>query len=474
MNQGLLTIGAALAFLLASCTVGQEYQTPPAGLPAAWHGSVEGEQGIASNVDLGQWWTSFNDPFLSRLIAEAMSANLDLRQATGRLREARARLQGVNASLAPTVDAHAKAMHQRTSKNFSLLTQRPGTELEGDFFDAGFDASWELDLFGGVRRNLEAAEADAQAAEEGRRDVLVSLLAEVGRTYVQLRSLQERLGLAHDNLIAQTETLHLAQVRFAAGLTTDLDVAQAEALAASTRALIPALEAQAEQSMYRLSLLIGREPTALLAELGEPRPVPKQKAMAGVPLGLPADLLQQRPDIRASERQLAAAVARQGMAEADLFPRFFLTGSTGLQSIESDIFFTSASRFYSIGPSIRWPVLDFGRIRANIAAQDARAEQALAVYEKTILTALTDVESTLVALDKEAFRHQALSETVEANQRALALALDRYRQGLAAYLTVLDSQRQLLAAEDQLAQSAAALVLNRLGLYKALGGGWSE
>ncbi len=462
-----------LVALLAGCAVGPDYRSPQPELPDAWHGTPVAAPGQTANVDLSRWWTSFDDPILTRLINEATAKNFDLRIAAGRLREARARLRNANVALLPFGEATGKAMHQRTSEN-GPQGHKPEMNPEGNLFEAGFDASWELDFFGGARRGVEEAVAEAQAAEDGRQDVLVSLLAEVGRAYVQLRSLQQRLSLAQKNLGTQTDTLRLVRVRFDAGLATDLDVAQAEALASSTASQIPALETQTEQTIYRISILTGHEPAALIPELSREASVPEHAVMAGVPLGLPSDLLRQRPDIRAAERRLAAATARVGVAVADLYPHFFLTGGAGFQSLESpDLFFTP-SRFFSIGPSIRWSVLDFGRVRSNIGVQDARVEQALATYEKSILIALGDVESSLTALDKETTRRQALSQTVAANRRAVALSFDLYREGLATYLAVLDSQRQLFLAEDQLAQSDAAMVLNRIGLYKALGGGWEE
>jgi len=462
-----------LAVLLTGCAVGPDYRLPQPELPGAWHGTSIAAPGQIENVDLAKWWTSFDDPVLTRLINEATANNPDLRIAAGRLREARARLRNANSALLPSVEVIGKAMHQRTSEN-GPQGNRPGMDPEGNLFEAGFDASWELDFFGGVRRGVEAAEAVAQAAADGRQEVLVSLLAEVGRAYVQLRSLQQRLNLAQKNLGTQSETLRLVRVRFDAGLATDLDVAQAEALASSTAAQIPAFETQTEQTIFRISILTGHEPTALIPELSGEVSVPERAVMAGIPLGLPSDLLRQRPDIRAAERELAAATALVGVAAADLYPHFFLTGEAGYQGLESQDLFFTPSRFFSIGPSIRWSVHDFGRVRSNIEVRDARVEQALAAYEKSILIALSEVESSLTALDKETTRRQAQYNTVAANRRAEALSFDLYRQGLATYLAVLDSQRQLFLAEDQLAQSDAAMMLNRIGLYKALGGGWEE
>lgn len=465
-----------VALTVAGCAVTKNYQVPQADLPKDWRQRSAQEsatQSVGPKVNLDSWWQSFGDPALDQLIAEATAANLDLRIASGRLLEARARLKGAAAAQMPVVGASGKVLHQRQSKN-GPQGSMPQAKLEGEFFESGFDANWELDLFGFVRQGVAVAAADVEAAEEARRDVLVSLLAEVGRNYIQLRSQQQRLALTEKNLAAQQETLALVRVRFDSGLTTDLDVARAEALVSSTRAQIPAFEMQIEQLIYRLAILTGRQPVALLPELNKVAPQPAQPIAAGIPLGLPSELLRQRPDIRAAERQLAAATLRQGVAQADLYPHFYLTGAAGLQSVEAGDFFTSSSRLFSIGPIVRWNVFDFGRIRANIAVQDARVEQLLATYEKSILTALTDVESSLVALDKELVRQQALSDTVNASKRAVTTSHDLFRQGLSSYFSVLDSERQLLGAEDQLAISQAAVLLNRIGLYKALGGGWSE
>ncbi|OGR06207.1 MAG: hypothetical protein A2511_03705, partial [Deltaproteobacteria bacterium RIFOXYD12_FULL_50_9] len=344
----------------------------------------------------------------------------------------------------------------------------------GELFESGFDASWEIDLFGFVHRNVDVATADVQAAEEAGRDVLISLLAEVGRNYVQLRSQQQRLAIVRQNLATQQETLSLVRSRFDAGLAADQDVARAEALVAATSAQVPAFETQVELLIYRLSILAGRPPGALLPELTQLSPLPERAVTVGIPLGLPSDLLRRRPDIRTAERQLLAATFRKGVARADLYPHFFLTGAAGLQSLEAGDFFSTSSRLFSIGPTVRWSVFDFGRVRANIAVQDAKVEQLLAVYEKSILTALGDVESALVALDREIIRQQALVEAAQASQRAMNSSLDLYRQGLTTYLTVLDSERQVLLSDDLLAQSRAAVLLNRVSLYKALGGGWTE
>lgn len=468
MNPRALTLACLAA--LAGCTVGPEYRRPDIALPDQWQ-SPTGATPAA--VDLSRWWTGFDDATLASLTQRALAANLDLRLAEARLREARAQLRVVGADRYPVVDAVGDISSQRRSGN-----GRQGMGgLEDTQFQAGFDASWEIDVFGGVRRNVRAANADLDAAESTRDDALVSLAAEVARHYVNLRSDQHRLAIAGNNIRVQQEALSLAESRFKAGLTSELDVTQAQALLATTQAQVPALEQQAQQSVHAIEVLLGQMPGSLTAELNAPGRAAGEPARwaalhAPLPTGLPSDLLRRRPDIRVAERRLAAAVERVGVATAELYPRFLLTGAAGLQSVDADDFFSGSSRFYSLGPSVRWPLLNFGRARAQVRVAGARQDQALALYEKSILVALSEVESALVAHHKEQARHASLTTAVDAQRRALSLATSLYQKGLVNYLNVIDAQRQLHAGEDLLAQSDRALAQNLIALFKALGGGW--
>ncbi|HWP57002.1 MAG TPA: efflux transporter outer membrane subunit [Candidatus Acidoferrales bacterium] len=459
---------------LGGCSVGPNYRRPDVSVPAVWneeHGSIK-----TAPADLARWWTAFDDPLLNSLIERAARSNVDLRLAEARIREARA-LRGVTAADAwPAVNVSGSYARRRTSKNALSLPQGQGLpassfgDLDRDLFTSGFDASWEIDLFGGVRRAVEAADARIEASIEDRRHVLVTLLGDVAKNYIDLRGLQRRLAVARANLKTQQETLELTRVRFAAGLASDLDVAQAESQVKTTEAQIPTLESSLKQAAHRLSVLVAQEPGALWSELSTEAPIPALPPE--VLVGLPSELLRRRPDIRRAERQLAAATAEIGVATADLFPKFSLTGTAGLQSISASDWFTGRSRFWSVGPTISWPVFDAGRIRANIEVRNARQEQALALYEKTILTALEDVENALGNYSREQARYRSLLEAVAADRRAVQLANELYIRGLNDFLNVLDAQRSLLSSESELAQSEAAMAANLVALYKALGGGW--
>jgi NodT family efflux transporter outer membrane factor (OMF) lipoprotein len=431
----------------------------------------------ARPAELARWWTSFNDPLLNSLVERAVGSNLDLRQAEARIREARA-LRAVTASGEwPTLDVATSYTRNRSSENaFAITPQGGGTsrssggKLDQDFYKAGFDASWEIDVFGGVRRSVEAADATIEATVENRRAALVTLLGDVAKNYIDLRGFQHRIEVAQANLKAQQETLDLTKVRFQAGLASDLEVAQAEGQLNTTAAQIPTLESLLKQAAHRLDVLLGAQPGALADELSPTAPIPALPPE--VLVGLPSELLRRRPDIRSAERQLAAATAQVGAATADLFPKFSLTGAAGLQSISASDWFTGRSRFWSIGPTLSWPIFDAGRIRANIEIRNAQQEQALTQYEKTILTAFEDVENSLVNYSREQARYRSLSQAVAANRRAAELSNELYTRGLVDFLNVLENQRALYASENDLAQSEAAMAANLVSLYKALGGGW--
>ena len=473
-----LAITAALsgAWLAGGCSVGPNYKKPEVKVASEW---AEAKQsGVdARPAELARWWTSFNDPLLNSLVERAVRSNLDLRQAEARIREARA-LRAVTASGEwPTLDVATSYTRNRSSENaFAITPQGGGTSrpsggnLDQNFYRAGFDASWEIDVFGGVRRSVEAADATIEATVENRRAALVTLLGDVAKNYIDLRGFQHRIEVAQANLKAQQETLDLTKVRFQAGLASDLEVAQAEGQLNTTAAQIPTLESLLKQAAHRLDVLLGSPPGALADELSPNAPIPALPPE--VLVGLPSELLRRRPDIRSAERQLAAATAQVGAATADLFPKFSLTGAAGLQSISASDWFTGRSRFWSIGPTLSWPIFDAGRIRANIEIRNAQQEQALTQYEKTILTAFEDVENSLVNYSREQARYRSLSQAVAGNRRAAELSNELYTRGLVDFLNVLENQRALYASENDLAQSEAAMAANLVSLYKALGGGW--
>jgi NodT family efflux transporter outer membrane factor (OMF) lipoprotein len=468
--------GKGLFFLvvvfLAGCTVGPDYREPKLAVPVRWQEAHQPGVEVRP-ADLTRWWTAFNDPLLDALVERAVKSNLDLRIAEARIREARAARAATASGLWPTLDVSASYKRSRTSENalgLGSLAPQGGGELEQDLFRTGFDASWEIDVFGGVRRSVEAADATIQASVESRRDVLVTLLGDVAKNYIDLRGFQRRLAVAQDNLKAQQDTLELTRIRFQAGLTSDLEVAQAEAQVNTTAAQIPGLESSLKAAAYSLDLLLGLAPGALWRDLADDKPIPNLPPE--VLVGLPSELLRRRPDIRVAERQLAAATAQVGAAMADLFPKFSLTGAYGLQSISASDWLTGRSRFWSIGPTIRWPIFDAGKIRANIEVRNAQQEQALGQYEKTVLAAFGEVEKSLVNYSREQARRQALLGAVASNRRALEMANELYLRGLNDFLNVLDAQRSLYAAESDLAQSEATMASNLVALYKALGGGW--
>lgn len=477
-RQSSLRIAAALviAGLAMACSVGPNYTRPEVTLPDHW--SEVGEDGTASGpADLTQWWTTFNDPLLNSLVTRAVASNLDLRQAQARIREARAVRAATAAGEWPTVDVSGSYSRNRSSGNAvgspgqgAVAAPRSGAVLEQSLYRTGFDSSWEIDVFGGVRRSVEAADATIEASVEDRRAVLVTLLGDVARNYMDLRGFQQRIDVARANLKTQQETVDLTRVRFEAGLASDLDVAQAEGQLNTTAAQIPALDASLKQAAHRISVLIGLEPAALWDELAITEPIPSLPPE--VLAGLPSELLRRRPDIRRAERQLAAATAQIGVATADLFPKFSLTGAFGLQSVSASDWFTGGSRFWSVGPTIRWPIFDAGRIRANIEVRNAQQEQLLIQYQKSILTALEDVENSLVSYSREQQRNRSLVAAVAANRRAFEMANELYIRGLSDFLTVLEAQRSLYASESDLSQSQAAMATDLVALYKALGGGW--
>jgi NodT family efflux transporter outer membrane factor (OMF) lipoprotein len=344
----------------------------------------------------------------------------------------------------------------------------PGINTQ--LYEAGFDASYELDIFGGTRRGVEEANANYQAALEDERDVLVTLLAEVARDYIELRGFQRELYIAKENLAAQQHTLDLTRQRFAAGLTTQLDVAQAEAQVATTSSQIPIFESDARQSIHRISELLGEEPFGMEKELASAKPIPP--IPPEIPIGMPSDLLLRRPDIREAEQRIAAATARVGVATADLFPKFTITGSFGLDSSKITHLVDWPSRYFLVSPGVSWPIFEGGQIRANIQFQKEGEFQAMINYRQTVLAAFREVEDALSAYDSDQARRAAITDAVNANQQAVNLSNQQYSQGVIDFLTVLDTERALFETQDELAQIDASLDADLIALYKALGGGW--
>jgi multidrug efflux system outer membrane protein len=454
------------------CVVGPDYHPSSPHVPATWSSPpANGLTDIAAAAST--WWTSFNDVELDSLIQRAAQSNPDLRVAEARLRQARAVREMNAADFWPSLDASGSYARAKQSENQPLIGELPlppNFPFEYSVYNAGFDASWEIDLFGAKRRALEAATAESEGAIEARNDAMVSLLAEVARNYVELRGSQHRLEIAQHDLKLQEEALQLTRARFQGGVINELDVTRAAALLASLRATIPPLETAVRGSMHGLAVLLGREPGDLLAELSPSQSVPPPPPE--VPIGLPSDLLRRRPDVRRAERQLAAETARIGVAKSDWFPKLSLTGDAGVESVSVGNWFDPGSRFWSIGPSLQWRILDFGRVRAQVRAQTAVQEAALATYEKAVLISLQEAENAVVAYAKEQNRHQALADAVAENRRSLDMADGLYAAGRVNYLDVLDARRSLYQSDDQLALSDQAVSIDLIALYKALGGGW--
>lgn len=462
-----------LAALGAGCAAGPDHSRPAMALPGAY--SAAATTRAAGDGDLAipaEWWGIFGEAQLSALMSQLEEGNRDTRAALARLEEARA-LRGVaRAGLLPDLSARAGAGRGRVSEHSNGGRQAGafGQPLENSAFDAGLDASWELDFFGGRRRALEGAGARVEAAAEGHRDVLLAAQAELALAHLDARGAARQLVVARRNLATQEETLALAADRLLAGLGSELDQTRALGQVAATRAAIPALEEMRQRALNRMAVLLGKPPGAWGESATTDPTLPATPPR--VPVGLPSDLLKRRPDIRRAERELAAATAAIGEAQADLFPKFYLTGAAGLQSVDAGDFLTGGSRFWSFGPGVRWPVFSAGKIRQNVRAKSARQEESLARYEQTALLALEDVENSLTAFGLEQETHRALAEAEAAQREASRHARLLHEAGVAGFLDVLDAERELLRAEDALAQSERRLAQRLVRLYKSLGGGW--
>jgi outer membrane protein, multidrug efflux system len=472
MKLNHLLFVALLAIVAGGCAVGPNYQRPVVNTPAHWSEPLAGGETNAP-ASLTAWWKNFHDPELDSLIDRAVQSNLDLQIAQARVREARAQYGIAAANLWPSADVSGSYARTETSHHQPVLGSIPvpaDVPFENDVYQAGFDASWEIDVFGGKRRATEAAKAEVAASEYGRRATVMTLLGEVARNYIDVRGYQRRLAIARENIKAQTEALAITQNRYTNGVTSDLDVQQAATLLATTKAEVPTLETELQAAIHRLGVLLGQPPGALQTELARVAPIPA--APPKVPVGLPSDLLLRRPDVQQAERQLAAATANIGVARADLFPKFSLTGVAGFQSISASDWFTAGSRFWSIGPTVQWKIFDAGQVRANIKVQNARQQQALAAYEKTVLTAFEDVEDNLVAYANEQNRRRSLEDAVASSRKSLALADKLYANGLTDFVNVLEAERSLYQAQDALVQSDRTVSTDVVALYKSLGGGW--
>ena len=491
-------LGAAvLAVTISGCKLGPNYETPDAGSPKSWFDGpkqsiLQPDHAPPPSVATAEpidpnWWSLFNDPRLTALIHRVAGENLDVKIAAVRLAESRDQLGIVQSAEYPQINGNASYLRQKASNNgiFVVIPTAAGAngasgntvggvQSHGlkpfDIYQGGVDASWEIDLWGRVSRSVESATASTQAAEEAQRAALLSTLAEVARDYVRLRGAQAQLQIAHDNVHIAEESLDLTRQRAAGGITTDLDVANASAQLRSTLSEIPALEQQEGQLINALSLLVGQPPNALRDDLAVPHPVPPVPPT--VPVGLPSELAERRPDIRQAEAQLHAATADIGVAQADFYPKLTLNGSAGLQSLQWHTAFDLASRQYTMGPGLTIPIFEGGRLRATLHLREAQQQEAALSFQKTVLQAWHEVDDALTAYKAEQARRDELVQAVAENKRALALAQSRYQEGVSDFLDVLTAQRNLLQTQQELANATTTVSANLVALYKALGGGW--
>jgi len=450
--------------LLSGCMVGPDYQRPESedsiSINAQEFSEIQYQQ-----ADLSQWWKIFNDPLLSQFIQEARQNNADLKNALARVKEARAAVGVTSSDLFPSLNADGSLDWAKQSENVNPLATSEQT-----LYSLSTDVSWEIDLFGRIRRSMEAARADYQASREDHHDVMITVLAETAASYLQIRSLQAQLQTSYKNIQSQQAMLDLTRVRYKYGIATYLDVAQATRVVANSEADLPVIRDNLNQSITSLAVLTGQPSRTIYSRLQpmQPVPLPPEK----ITVGIPAERLRQRPDIRRAERNLAAQTARIGIATADLYPSFSLTGTFGFSSLKTSNFFDSGSNVYALGPSLSWNIFDLGKIRQQIAVQDARTEQALHSYEQTVLEAIKEIEDRVKGYHEQLARMAALKNSVQASRETVDMSARLYKDGLTDFQNVLDAQRSLLEAESALDVAKGNTGIQLVGLYKALAGGW--
>ena len=456
--------------LFSGCKVGPDYVRPETSVPDQWHEkAVQGLEDGSANLQT--WWTVFDDPILEDLIQRSHVDNLDLRIAYARIMEARAFLGVASGEYWPEVDGVGFYSRDRVSENGLQAPPDGSSPDQTDLYGFGVDASWEIDVFGRISRTVETAQALMEASVEDYRDVLVALYSEVAQSYINLRAVQKRIQYASDNIILQRETLELTENRREAGLVPQLDVEQAKLVLSSTESVIPQLRQFEAQAIHRLGVLLGQPPAALYTELSTAVDVPD--VPQNVAVGLPAELLRQRPDIRRAERLLASQTAQIGVATARLYPAFSLSGTFALEGQNFSDTGDWDSRTWGFGPAMRWNLFDGDRIRNTIKAEEARVELVMADYELTILEALEEVENAMVSFEQEKQRLADLNDSVVAAQKSVDLVRELYENGLTDFNNVLDMQRSLTIQQDLLAESQGAVANNLVRIYTSLGGGWS-
>jgi NodT family efflux transporter outer membrane factor (OMF) lipoprotein len=469
---------------LTACAAGPSYRTPKSDAPPAFAAQVPVNsaasinQPTAPRPDLATWWRALNDEELDSLVDRAVKSNLDLEIALDRLQQARTYEAVVVGYALPEVDASAAAGRGTGSDltkgraDTALRSADSGAGLQHINTIAGFDAVWELDLFGKIRREFEAARADTQAARAARYDVLISVVANVVRAYVDLRGFQVRASILHKASDVLRESLRIVNIRYERGITNELDVALATRELATLEAQIAPVEAEVNAAQYTLAVLVGEYPEDIIQELSKPDLIPSMPA-ATAP-GLPLDLLKRRPDVQQAERQLAAATARIGVATANLFPQVAIIGSIGSQGQGWGTTPSVSKHIWSFGPGAVWPLLDFGALDAEVDIADLAARASMANYRKTILNAVQQVDASLDAYEAQQIRMEKLSEAMMAGERAVDLATRRYNRGLTDFLNVVDAERQFYDLQDQYATAQVAQGEQFVQLYKSLGGGWQN
>ena len=466
-------LATAILLVISGCAVGPDYHAPAVAIDPGFIGA--GSSAVDAHepaADLATFWRGFDDPMLTQLVERAIAANFDVRIAQARLQEARAGLAGAKGNELPEVDTSSSA--GRALQPAYLYPGETRGQRTGNAFDGHFIANWELDFFGHNRRLTESAAAQVDASDAGVHAARTVVIAEVARTYLDLRGLQRRYSVAQQSLENQRQTLHLVNVRLDAGRSTQLDVARASSLYDSTDAILPALQAAIDRDAYRLATLTAQSPRTVSMALADPRPLPTLPVtdLSTLPLGTPEQMLRRRPDLIAAERQLASANADIGVATADLFPRISLTGSLGFGSSRTSQFGKRDSDEYSYGAGLVWPILDFGRVRSRIHANEAVAAQALASYEQTVAVALEETEGALSQFSRSAHQADLMARATRSADEATRLSRLRFTAGSVDLLIVLDAERQSLAAQDTLVQAQVGQATALISVYRSLGGGW--
>lgn len=450
------------AVLLAGCVVGPDYQMPILAMPASWSGHKPTKP--AQPAQLSRWWQRLRDPELNTLVEEAVAGNLDVATAKAKIREARASYRQSAGTLLPSVDGSGSATRNKSAETTT------GSDATYSEYQAGFDASWELDLFGANRRGVEAARYGLDASQEELRSTLLTLVGDVASYYTQARGYQARIALARRSAASQRQTAELTRTMAQAGTATAADVAKAMGQAASTEAAVPTLEASYAQAVHRLAVLAGRPPASLSERLKRVAPIPAPRLP--MPTGIPADLLLSRPDLRMAERQYAQYTARIGQAEAARYPSVSLTGDISTAALKLGDLGKNSSIGWSFGPTLSVPVFNAGQLQAAVEVAKAQRDQYFIAYRSSVLTALEDVENALVLLSQERIRIAKLASSAKSYGDAARLEGTLYKAGETSLLDVLDAQRSLYSAEDSLLQSRVLLATNYIALNKALGGGW--